>query len=47
MHNATISPTSARRRFAQARTEAATCRRCELWERATQTVFGEVPCRRH
>jgi uracil-DNA glycosylase len=43
MHNATISPTSARRRFAQARTEAATCRRCELWERATQTVFGEGP----
>ena len=23
--------------------EAATCRRCPLWERATQTVFGEGP----
>src|SRR3954454_658771 len=25
------------------RDEAAGCRRCELWERATQTVFGEGP----
>jgi len=43
MHNATISPTTARRRFARTRSEAATCRRCELWERATQTVFGVGP----
>ena len=26
-----------------ARIDAAACRRCELWERATQTVFGEGP----
>jgi uracil-DNA glycosylase family protein len=38
-----ISPTSARRRFARTRAEAADCRRCELWERGTQTVFGEGP----
>lgn len=25
------------------REEAASCRRCALWERATQTVFGEGP----
>ena len=24
------------------RTAAATCRGCDLWERSTQTVFGEV-----
>jgi uracil-DNA glycosylase len=42
MHNA-ISPTTARRRFARTRAEAAGCRRCELWEHATQTVFGEGP----
>jgi uracil-DNA glycosylase family protein len=38
-----ISPTTARRRFARVRAEAAGCKRCELWERATQTVFGEGP----
>jgi DNA polymerase len=27
------------------RNEAAGCRRCPLWERATQTVFGEGPAR--
>jgi uracil-DNA glycosylase family protein len=43
MHNATISPAAARREFTRARSEAAGCRRCELWERATQTVFGEGP----
>jgi uracil-DNA glycosylase len=42
MDNA-ISATTARRRFAAVRAEAADCRRCELWERATQTVFGEGP----
>jgi uracil-DNA glycosylase len=26
-----------------ARAESAACRRCELWERATQTVFGTGP----
>lgn len=43
MHNATISPATARRRFTRTRHDAATCQRCELWERATQTVFGEGP----
>jgi DNA polymerase len=38
-----ISPTTARRRFSRVRADAAVCRRCELWERATQTVFGEGP----
>lgn len=27
----------------RAAAEAAACRRCDLWERATQTVFGEGP----
>jgi uracil-DNA glycosylase len=31
------------RRLAQVRRQAGACRRCELWERATQTVFGEGP----
>jgi uracil-DNA glycosylase family protein len=43
MHNATIGATRARREYATTRKEAADCRRCELWERATQTVFGEGP----
>lgn len=29
--------------LAEARTAAETCRACPLWERATQTVFGEGP----
>ena len=29
------------RRLGAARDEAAGCRRCELWERGTQTVFGQ------
>jgi hypothetical protein len=37
------SPDVLRRRFARARREAAGCQRCELWARATQTVFGEGP----
>jgi uracil-DNA glycosylase family protein len=31
--------------LAQARREAADCRRCELWKLGTQTVFGEGPTR--
>jgi uracil-DNA glycosylase family protein len=38
-----VTPTTLRRRFARVRREAAGCQRCELWERATQTVFGEGP----
>jgi uracil-DNA glycosylase len=41
-HDARASKTL-RRRFARVRNEAALCQRCELWERATQTVFGEGP----
>jgi len=37
------SPDVLRRRFARVRREAAGCQRCELWARATQTVFGEGP----
>jgi DNA polymerase len=37
------APSTLRRRFAHVRAEAADCRRCELWARATQTVFGEGP----
>jgi uracil-DNA glycosylase len=36
---------SRQRRLDQARSEAAGCRRCELWERGTQTVFGEGTAR--
>src|ERR671923_1231803 len=43
MHNATIDPATAVREYEQTRAEAAGCQRCELWERATQTVFGEGP----
>ena len=43
MHNGERSPTSARRALLRTRRDAAGCRRCELWERATQTVFGEGP----
>ena len=42
MHNAVGDGTAARE-YSQTRAEAAGCRRCELWERATQTVFGEGP----
>ncbi len=31
--------------LAELRGSAAVCRACELWERATQTVFGEGPAR--
>ena len=43
MHNATIDPATAVREYERTRAEAASCKRCELWERATQTVFGEGP----
>ena len=43
MHDGERSPTSARRALLRTRQDAAVCRRCELWERATQTVFGEGP----
>jgi uracil-DNA glycosylase len=39
------SRVSRQRRLDQARAEAAGCRRCELWERGTQTVFGEGTAR--
>jgi DNA polymerase len=37
------SDTHAPRSLREAREEAETCRRCHLWENATQTVFGEGP----
>ncbi|HET9085084.1 MAG TPA: UdgX family uracil-DNA binding protein [Candidatus Limnocylindrales bacterium] len=43
MRNAGSPATSVERAFIRTRAEAAVCRRCELWERATQTVFGEGP----
>ena len=42
MHNG-ISPTTARRRYGRTRKDAAGCQACELWARATQTVFGLGP----
>jgi len=38
-----MSPNAAERAFIRTRAQAADCRRCELWERATQAVFGEGP----
>jgi DNA polymerase len=32
-----------KRNLSRIREEAAGCRRCHLWKRATQTVFGEGP----
>lgn len=32
-----------KRNLSRIRNEAAGCRRCDLWKRATQTVFGEGP----
>jgi DNA polymerase len=37
------SDANAPRSLQEAREEAETCRRCHLWENATQTVFGEGP----
>jgi len=38
-----VLPITADPALSQAATEAALCRRCPLWEPATQTVFGEGP----
>ncbi|MGC4080793.1 MAG: hypothetical protein QM736_01395 [Vicinamibacterales bacterium] len=35
------SLTVRRRRLAEAREAAESCRRCELWKKAEQTVFGD------
>ena len=35
--------TARRKRLTQIRDKAAECRRCPLWKRGTQTVFGEGP----
>src|SRR5579872_6697056 len=35
----------ARRMLTKVRGDAETCRNCDLWKRATQTVFGEGPSR--
>ena len=43
MRNAVLEVPAAVRRYVRTRDAAAGCRRCELWERATQTVFGEGP----
>ena len=43
MRNAVLGAGAAARSYVRTREEAAGCRRCELWERATQTVFGEGP----
>lgn len=49
MHNAVVEASAAAdasaaaRELKRTREEAARCRRCELWQRATQTVFGEGP----
>jgi DNA polymerase len=38
-----LSAGTRRKRLAQVRDDAAGCRRCHLWKRGTQTVFGEGP----
>ena len=38
-----VLPTTVDPALSEATTEAASCRRCPLWEPATQTVFGEGP----
>ena len=43
IHNAALDASAAAQGYARIREEAAGCRRCELWQRATQTVFGEGP----
>jgi DNA polymerase len=43
MHNAVVDATAAALGYERTRDDAARCRRCELWKRATQTVFGEGP----
>jgi DNA polymerase len=39
----TGTATTRRKKLAQIRDKAAVCRRCDLWKRGTQTVFGEGP----
>ena len=39
----TGSAAARRKKLAQIREQAAVCRRCHLWKRGTQTVFGEGP----
>jgi uracil-DNA glycosylase len=39
----TGSPTTRRKKLAQIRDQASDCRRCDLWKRGTQTVFGRGP----
>jgi uracil-DNA glycosylase len=39
----TGNATARRKKLAQIRDKAAVCRRCDLWKRGTQTVFGEGP----
>jgi uracil-DNA glycosylase len=39
----TGNATARRKKLAQIRDKAAECRRCDLWKRGTQTVFGEGP----
>lgn len=38
-----LSLTARRKQLAQVRDDATVCRRCDLWKRGTQTVFGEGP----
>jgi uracil-DNA glycosylase len=42
---ASTEPAGAPPTLPELRRSAAACRACELWERATQTVFGEGPAR--
>src|SRR4029079_1313438 len=37
------APATGRRELADGKAESASCRRCPLWRRATQTVFGAGP----
>lgn len=39
----TANRVTKRKRLTQVREDAAACRRCDLWKRATQTVFGQGP----
>jgi DNA polymerase len=43
MSSKTPSATARRKKLAQLRDDAARCRRCDLWKRGTQTVFGDGP----
>lgn len=43
MAKATLKPPAEAATLAEVRRAAEVCRRCELWKRGTQTVFGEGP----